>query len=478
MAQKITPRSEDFSRWYTDVIAAAELADYSPVKGCMVIRPNGFAVWENIQRILDAEFKATGHRNAYFPLLIPESFFRKEAEHVEGFAPEAAVVTHGGGRELEEPLYIRPTSETIIWDMYRRWIQSWRDLPLLINQWCNVLRWEMRTRLFLRTTEFLWQEGHTAHATEEEARREVALILEIYRRFLEECLAIPVLAGRKTDAEKFAGAVETWSVEALMQDGKALQAGTSHYLGQNFAKAFDIKFLDEENELQYCYTTSWGVSTRMVGGIVMAHGDDKGLRLPPRLAPIQVVIVPIWRSDDQKASVMDAIDSVQRELVDAGVRVHIDSREGLTPGFKFNDWEMRGVPLRIEIGPRDVENKQVVLARRDQPGRAGKSAVPLDGLAQAVQDMLTTIQDSMYERALAFREEHTSYPEDMDGLREAVADGFGHAWWCGSADCEAHVKEETGATIRCVPLEQEAGGGTCVVCGAKAQERAVFARAY
>ncbi len=474
---KVTPRSEDYARWYTDVVQMADLADYAPVRGCMVIKPYGYSLWENIRNSLDWRFKATGHVNAYFPLFIPMSFLEKEAEHVEGFAPELAVVTVGGGKKLEEPLVVRPTSETVIGHMYAKWIQSYRDLPLLINQWANVVRWEMRTRLFLRTMEFLWQEGHTAHATAAEALEETLRILDIYAEVAIEEAAIPVIKGRKSESEKFAGAVTSYTIEAMMGDRRALQAGTSHFLGQNFAQAFDITFLDQNNESQYVWTTSWGMSTRMVGAVIMAHGDDQGLRLPPRLAPIQVVVVPIWRDEGQRATALEAAAQVQAAL-EPEVRLKVDDRDGLSPGWKFNDWEMRGVPLRVEIGPRDVAQGQVVLARRDKPGREGKSSVPMSGLANAVREMLMTIQADMYRQALAFREAHTRYVDDFEGLREAVADGFAYAWWCGSPACEAKVKEETSATIRCVPLEQEQGAGTCVVCGERAEERAVFSRAY
>ncbi|HIE38688.1 MAG TPA: proline--tRNA ligase [Anaerolineales bacterium] len=477
MAVKVTPRSEDYARWYTEIVQKADLADYAPVRGCMVIKPYGYALWENIKEGLDRRFKATGHANAYFPLFIPMSFLEKEAEHVEGFSPELAVVTVGGGKQLEEPLAVRPTSETIIGHMYAKWIQSYRDLPVLINQWANVIRWEMRTRLFLRTTEFLWQEGHTAHATAEEAMEETLLILDLYAELATEDAAMPVIKGRKSESEKFAGAVTSYTIEAMMGDRRALQAGTSHFLGQNFARAFDIQFLDENNELQYVWTTSWGMSTRMVGGVVMVHGDDQGLILPPRLAPIQVVVVPIWRDEEQKEAVLKAAAQV-RAALEPEVRLKVDDREGLSPGWKFNDWEMRGVPLRIEIGPKDVEQGQVVLARRDRPGREGKTTVPVTGLAEAVRNMLDTLQADLYRRAEAFLKEHTAYPEDFEGLREAAADGFAYAWWCGSAECEAKVKEETSATIRCIPLDQGPGKGRCIVCGEEAAERAVFGRAY
>jgi prolyl-tRNA synthetase len=477
MTAKVTPRSEDYSRWYTDVIQMAELADYAPVKGCMVIRPYGYALWENIKEGLDRRFKATGHVNAYFPLFIPLSFIQKEAEHVAGFSPELAIVTIGGGKELEEPLVVRPTSETIIGYMYSRWIRSYRDLPLLINQWANVVRWEMRTRLFLRTTEFLWQEGHTAHATAGEAQEETLRMLNVYTEFAVEDAAIPVIPGRKSESEKFAGAVTSYTIEAMMGDFRALQSGTSHFLGQNFARAFDIKFLDENNELQYAWTTSWGLSTRMVGGIVMVHGDDQGLVLPPRLAPIQVVVVPIWMEDAQRSRVLETVCQVEGVLRDQ-VRVKVDAREEYSPGWKFNEWEMRGVPLRIEIGPKDVEREQVTLARRDLPGREGKRTVPMSTLVGEVTETLRAIQANLYRRALEFRQAHTYDPADYHEFKEAVQNGFAFSWWCGSAECEAQIKEETKATIRCIPLEQEAGRGRCIYCGREAQERAIFARAY
>jgi len=477
MATKVTPRSEDYSRWYTDVVQMADLADYAPVKGCMVIKPHGYALWENIKAGLDRRFKATGHVNAYFPLFIPLSFIQKEAQHVEGFSPELAIVTIGGGKQLEEPLVVRPTSETIIGHMYAKWIQSYRDLPLLINQWANVVRWEMRTRLFLRTTEFLWQEGHTAHATAEEAREETGRMLNIYAQFAIEDAAIPVIAGRKSESERFAGAVTSYTIEAMMGDYRALQAGTSHFLGQNFARAFDIKFLDENNKLQHVWTTSWGLSTRMVGAVVMVHGDDQGLVLPPILAPIQVVIVPIWKKDPDRTKVLEVVTRAEATLRD-DVRVQVDNRDEYSPGWKFNEWEMRGVPLRIEIGPRDVEQEQVTLARRDIPGREGKSTVPLEGLAETVQEMLATIQADLYRRALDFREAHTYDPKDYAEFREAVSHGFTYSWWCGDADCEAQIKEDTKATVRCIPLEQEPGKGKCIRCGKEASERAVLGRAY
>jgi prolyl-tRNA synthetase len=477
MAAKVTPRGEDYSRWYTDVVQMADLADYSPVKGCMVIKPHGYALWENVKAGLDRRFKATGHVNAYFPLFIPLSFIQKEAEHVEGFSPELAIVTIGGGKELEEPLAVRPTSETIIGHMYAKWVQSYRDLPLLINQWANVVRWEMRTRLFLRTTEFLWQEGHTAHATKEEAVEETLRMLDIYTEFAVEDAAIPVIPGRKSESEKFAGAVISYTIEAMMGDCKALQAGTSHFLGQNFARAFDIQFLDQNNEQQYAWTTSWGVSTRMVGAIVMVHGDDQGLILPPKLAPVQVVVVPISKGEDERAKVFETVARVDGALRSV-VRLRIDDREEYSPGWKFNEWEMRGVPLRIEIGPRDANKEQVTLARRDVPGREGKRGVPLQGLAQEVQETLALIQADLYRRALAFREARTFDPKDYAEFQETMDEGFAYSWWCGNADCETQIKEETKATVRCIPLAQEPGKGKCIHCGTKATERAIFGRAY
>jgi prolyl-tRNA synthetase len=478
MAEKITSRSQDYSRWYTDVVQQAQLADYTPVRGSMVIKPYGYSLWENVKEGLDRRFKETGHENAYFPLFIPLSFIQKEAQHVAGFSPELAVVTHGGGKELEEPLVVRPTSETIIGHMYSQWIQSYRDLPVLINQWANVVRWELRTRLFLRTMEFLWQEGHTAHATAEEAQEETLRMLDVYTDFAVNDAAIPVVPGRKSETEKFAGADASYSIEAMMGDRRALQSGTSHNLGQNFAKAFDIKFLDQNNELQYCWTTSWGVSTRMVGGIIMVHGDDQGLVLPPRLAPVQVVIVPIWRSDEEKSVVVTAAESLQAQLTAASVRVKLDCRDEYSPGWKFNEWELRGVPIRVEIGPRDVAKEQVVLARRDQPGKAGKSFVPLAGIVAAVSDLLEDIQTSMLQRATEFRDANTREVDDYPALQEAVAEGFARAWWCGSVACEDKIKEDTKATTRCIPFDQPGGEGRCVVCGEKAKEVAIFARAY
>lgn len=477
MREKITPRSQDYSEWYTDVIRQAQLADYAPVRGCMVIRPYGFSLWENVKEGLDRRFKETGHENACFPLFIPMSFIEKESEHVEGFKPELAVVTHGGGKELEEPLAVRPTSETIIGHMYSQWIQSYRDLPVLINQWANVVRWELRTRLFLRTMEFFWQEGHTAHATSEEAHEETRRMLDVYTDFAANDAAIPVIPGRKSESEKFPGAEASYSIEAMMGDKRALQSGTSHYFGQNFAKAFDIQYQDEHGVQQYCWTTSWGVSTRMVGAIIMAHGDDQGLILPPRLAPIQVVVVPIWKTDAEKSEVMGTVDQVKTALGNS-VRLKVDDRDEYSPGWKFNEWELKGVPLRIEIGPRDVQKAQAVLARRDQPGREGKSFTPLAGISETVTNLLNRIQRDLLARNTEFRDEHTYEPRDYDSLRDAVDQGFARAPWCGGIACEEKVKADTKATTRCIPFDQPGNCGKCVVCGNPAEEVVIFARAY
>ncbi len=475
--EKLPTQSENFSEWYNQIVLRAELADYAPVRGCMVVRPYGWSLWENIQAALDRRFKATGHVNAAFPLLIPMSFLQKEKEHVEGFSPELAVVTHGGGEELEEPLVVRPTSETIIGSMYSKWVKSYRDLPILINQWGNVVRWEMRTRLFLRTLEFYWQEGHTAHATSAEAVEETMRMLGTYADFAISDAAVPVIPGRKSQTEKFAGAVNSFTIEAMMRDTRALQSGTSHFLGQNFAKAFDIRFLDTSNELQYAWTTSWGLSTRFVGAIIMTHGDDQGLVLPPKLAPIQAVMVPIYRDDAEKSLVMPVVERLRQELGQT-IRIHVDNRENLTPGFKYNDWEMRGVPLRIEVGPKDVQKGTVALARRDRPGKAGKSFVSQDQLASQVTNLLAEIQAAMYERAVNFRNENIHDPKNYDELKAVVQDGWAFSWWCGNAACEAKVKEDTKATTRCIPLEQPGGKGNCIVCGAEATEKVYFARAY
>jgi len=475
-AEKLPTRATDFSDWYNQVVLAAELADYAPVRGCMVVRPYGWALWENIQAALDRRFKATGHVNAAFPVLIPMSLMEKEKEHVEGFSPELAVVTIGGGERLEEPLVVRPTSETIVGYMYSKWIKSYRDLPLLINQWGSAVRWELRTKLFLRTLEFYWQEGHTAHTTSEEAQEETRRMLDVYTDFAINEAAVPVVPGKKSESEKFTGAVSSYTIEAMMGDTRALQAGTSHFLGQNFARAFDIQYLDANNQLQYAWTTSWGLSTRFVGAIIMTHGDDQGLVLPPRLAPIQVVIVPIYRSEQEKSVVLPVVERVKSELGE--FRVHVDGREEVTPGFKFNDWELRGVPLRIEIGPKDVENENLAFARRDLPGREGKTFVPVSRASARVRETLAGIQSTMFERALAFREDNTWMPEDYEGLREAVRDGWALVWWCGDQECEARIKDDTRATIRCIPFEQPGGTGKCIVCEGIATEKVYIARAY
>ncbi len=472
---EITPKSEDFSRWYIDVVRRAELADYSPVKGCMVIRPYGYAIWENARDLLDARIKATGHMNAYFPMLIPESFLKKEAEHVEGFAPEVAWVTHGGDNELEERLAIRPTSEAIICSMYSKWIQSWRDLPVLINQWANIVRWEKVTRFFLRTTEFLWQEGHTAHATAEEAQEETLKMLGVYKSFLEEDLAIPVIAGLKTDKEKFAGADRTYTVEALMSDGRALQAGTSHNLGQNFAKAFDIRFEDRNQQMQHAWSTSWGMTTRTIGGLIMTHGDDSGLKIPPRVAPYHVVIVPI-RGKNFEQEVLPAARSLRDLLQTAGLRVYLDDREEYTPGWKYNEWELRGVPLRAEIGPRDVAKGQAVLVRRDT---RDKEFVPIDHIPGTATKLLDDIQNAMLEDARQFVRANTRTAEDYDTFREIMSGprGFIKVNWCGDRAQEEKVQEETSATIRCLLVDEEPTG-PCFLTGEEARHVALFAKAY
>jgi prolyl-tRNA synthetase len=473
---KIARRAEDYSRWYTDVIAAAELADYAPVKGCMIIRPNGYAIWEKMQQALDGMFKDTGHQNAYFPMFIPENFLHKEAQHVEGFAPEVAVVTHAGGQKLEEALVVRPTSETIIWNTYRNWIQSYRDLPLLINQWANVVRWEMRTRLFLRTTEFLWQEGHTAHATYDEAEEETVKMLGVYKTFAQEFMALPVIEGLKTEREKFAGADHTYSIEAMMGDGKALQAGTSHHLGQNFARAFDVTFQTQQGTREFVFATSWGLSTRMIGALIMAHGDDNGIVIPPKLATTQVAIVPIFRKPEERSRVLEAANRIAATLKDAGVGFKVDDRDQYSPGWKFNDWEKRGVPLRMELGPKDLDKNQVVFARRDT---GEKIPAPQDGLAGRVQTMLETIQKSLFERALEFREKNTHSVDDYATLEKMLdAGGFLWAHWCGADSCEERVKNETKATIRCIPSGRPKESGGCVACGSASEGRVIFARAY
>ena len=476
--EKLTTRAEDFSEWYNQLVIRSDLADYAPVRGCMVVKPYGWALWENITSWLDIEFKKTGHVNAAFPTLIPLSFFEKEKEHVEGFAPELAVVTHGGGEELEEKLAVRPTSETIIGYMYSKWIKSWRDLPILIVQWGSVLRWELRTKLFLRTAEFYWHEGHTAHTTAEEAKEEMYRILDIYEKFSFEEAAVPVFKGPKSESERFPGAQITTSIEAMMWDKRALQSGTSHYFGTNFARAFDIQFLDKNNSLQYCETTSWAISSRIIGAIIMVHGDDQGLVLPPRLAPIQVVIVPIFKKEDEKVKVMNVADRVFMELKAAGIRVKMDDRDNVSSGFKFNDWEMRGVPVRVEIGPKDVEKGSVALARRDRPGREGKSFVPQTDLPATVSGLLVEIQDSLLKRATEFRDANIHEPKDYDDLKKIVADGWAFSYWCESRECEAKVKEDTKATTRNIPFNQPDQEGTCIVCGKPSKRKVYFARTY
>ena len=474
--EKLTPQNENFSEWYNQVVQRADLADYSPVRGCMVVKPYGWALWENIKADLDRRFKETGHVNAAFPMLIPMSFFEKEKDHVEGFSPELAVVTHGGGQELEEPLAVRPTSETIIGYMYAKWIKSWRDLPVKINQWGNVMRWEMRPRLFLRTAEFYWQEGHTAHATYEEAQEETLQMLNVYADFARDMAAMPVLKGVKSETEKFPGAVNTYSIEAMMGDTKALQAGTSHNLGQNFAKAFDIKYLSPNNTLEYCWTTSWGMSTRMIGGIIMTHGDDSGLVLPPRLAPYQIVIVPIFKNDAEKSVVMECVDKVMAQLKE--FRIKLDDRTELTPGFKYHEWELRGVPLRLEIGPKDVEKNSVMAARRDIPGKPGKSFLSQDNLADQVRDLLDEIQNGILAKAEKFRDDNIHEAKTYDDLKGIVENGWAEAWWCGDPACEAKIKADTKATTRCMNFEHQHGHGQCVCCGKDAEKRIYFSKAY
>jgi prolyl-tRNA synthetase len=475
----VTPRAQDFGAWYNDVIMRAELADYSPVRGCMVIRPWGYRIWELMQGGLDGMFKATGHQNAYFPLLIPQSFLAKEAEHVAGFAPETAVVTRAGGKELEEPLVIRPTSETIIYAMLAKWVQSYRDLPVLLNQWVNVVRWEMRTRLFLRTTEFLWQEGHTAHATSEEAEAETRQMLEVYREFMEQWVALPVLTGLKTESEKFAGAVRTYACEGLMQDNKALQAGTSHFLGQNFAKAFGVQYQTASGTMDYVWSTSWGVSTRLIGGLVMAHGDDVGLVCPPRLAPLQVVIVPIWKGESERGALLEVADQVRDDLRRANVRVDVDGREGMKPGAKYYEWEGRGVPLRLELGPRDLAKRQVMAARRT----GGKAPLALDGLAATVVRELDAMQTALLADARARREAESVRGVTREQLiaRMDGPGGFAYGGYCGDEACEQAIKDRTKASIRVLPdpeFRSAEQPTTCVWCGRPAQTEAVWGKAY
>ncbi len=491
MSKEITSREQDYSQWYNDLVIKGGLADYSAVRGCMVIKPYGFALWENMRDVLDKMFKDTGHQNAYFPLFIPKSFLSKEAAHIEGFAKECAVVTHyrlkndpdGKGlvvdpeAKLEEELIIRPTSETIIWNTYKSWIQSYRDLPLLINQWANVVRWEMRTRLFLRTAEFLWQEGHTAHATSAEAVAETRQMLDIYAEFAEEWMAMPVIKGVKSVNERFAGAVDTYCIEALMQDGKALQAGTSHFLGQNFAKAFDVKFSDKENKLDYVWATSWGVSTRLIGALVMAHSDDDGLVLPPKLAPIQVVIVPIFKGDEQKQAIDEKVNVLVKELKTAGVKVKYDDSENSRPGWKFAEYEMKGVPVRIGIGARDIANNVVEVARRDTKE---KMSMPMDGLSQSIIELLDTIQANIYNKAHAYRKEHITEANTWEDFLNLLDNkgGFISAHWDGTPETEDKIKELSKATIRCIPLNNHAEAGACILSGNPSNERVLFARAY
>ncbi|HEY0273711.1 MAG TPA: proline--tRNA ligase [Chitinophaga sp.] len=491
MSKEITARSEDYAQWYNDLVLKGGLADYSAVKGCMVIKPYGFGLWEGMRDVLDKMFKDTGHQNAYFPLFIPKSFLSREAAHVEGFAKECAVVTHyrlkndpnGGGvvvdpeAKLEEELIVRPTSETIIWNTYKGWIQSHRDLPLLINQWANVVRWEMRTRMFLRTAEFLWQEGHTAHATAEEAIAETKQMLEVYANFAENWMALPVIKGVKSVNERFAGAVDTYCIEALMQDGKALQAGTSHFLGQNFAKAFDVQFTNKENKLEYVWATSWGVSTRLIGALVMAHSDDDGLVLPPRIAPLQVVIVPIYKNDEQKAKIDEKAHALLAELKKAGVRVKYDDSDNARPGWKFAEYEMKGVPVRIALGARDLENKVAEVARRDTKT---KESLSLDGLTGTIQDLLEAIQQNMYNKAKSYRDAHITPVDTWDEF-VATLDGkagFVAAHWDGTPETEEAIKEKTKATIRCIPLNNPQEAGQCILTGKPSRERVLFARAY
>lgn len=492
MSKGLPKRSEDYSLWYNELVKRADLAENSPVRGCMVIKPYGYAIWEKMQQQLDKMFKDTGHSNAYFPLFIPKSYLSREAAHVEGFAKECAVVTHyrlknaedGSGvivdpeAKLEEELIVRPTSETVIWSTYKNWIQSYRDLPLLVNQWANVVRWEMRTRLFLRTTEFLWQEGHTAHATRQEAVEETVQMMNIYADFAENWMGVPVIKGVKTESERFAGALDTYAIEALMQDGKALQAGTSHFLGQNFAKAFDVKYATKDGGLEYVWGTSWGVSTRLMGALIMAHSDDQGLVLPPKLAPIQVVIVPIYRSEEQLAQISEKVHSIRQGLQKAGISVKFDDRDTHKPGFKFAEWEQKGVPLRIAIGPKDMENGTLELARRDF---GTKETVAADeSLTQRIADLLDDIQEGIYKKALEFREENTRKADDYGTFKQLLDEkgGFILAHWDGTAETEERIKEETKATIRCIPLNAEEEEGTCILTGKPSKQRVLFARAY
>ncbi len=475
---KLVSRSEDFNEWYNTLVLNADMADYGPVRGTMIVKPYGWALWENIQGALDRRFKATGHLNAGFPMFLPYSFLEREAKHVEGFSPELALVTHAGGQKLEEPLVVRPTSETMVGYAFAKWVQSHRDLPILLNLWNSVVRWELRTKLFLRTTEFYWQEGHTAHATQAEAEFETKQMLDVYTDFARNEAAIPVIPGEKSEGERFAGAERTFTIEAMMGDCRALQSGTSHNLGQNFAKAFNIQFMDQNNIQQHCWTTSWGLSSRFIGAIIMVHGDDNGLIMPPRLAPHQVVIVPIYKNDDEKSRVLAAVARIHQALIAADIRTKIDQREHLTPGFKFNDWEMRGVPLRLEIGPRDAAQNMVVLARRDVLGKPGKQQVSQDNLASTVQALLATIQQHLLERATKFRDDHIFEATNYDEFKARVNTGFVRVWWAGSDEDEKRIQQETKATHRCYLLDQPGGEGICFCTGKPAMRMAIFARAY
>jgi prolyl-tRNA synthetase len=477
--ESITPRAKDYSQWYLDIVQQADLADYAEVvRGCIVFKPTGYAIWEMMQRELDDRIKATGHQNVYFPLLIPKSFILKEAEHVEGFAPELVEVTRIGKEELADPLVVRPTSETIIGYFYSKWLRSYRDLPFLYNQWANVMRAEMRTRPFLRTAEFLWQEGHTVHATEADAEAETLMILhEVYADFVEQVMAVPVIRGLKTEKEKFPGALRSYCMEAMMQDGRALQAGTSHNLGQNFAKAFDISFTDANNSIQTAWTTSWGVSTRLIGALIMSHSDDEGLVLPPRLAPIQVVVVPIYKNDAERERVMAAVTALTAAWK-GRIRFKVDDRENLSPGFKYNEWELKGVPVRVEVGPKDVDKGTVAVARRDIPGREGKAFVPQEGLTERLTALLEEIQQALFDRALAFRASRTRAVSTYDELKAQIETGFAVAYWDGTTEDEKRIQDETRATIRCIPLDQPAEAGVCVYTGRPTGRQVIFARAY
>ncbi len=473
--KKITSRAEDYSAWYLDIIDAAGLAEHAPVKGCMIIKPYGYALWEKVQNVLDAEFKKTGVENAYFPLLIPERLLKKEESHVEGFAPEVAVVTHAGGKELEEPLVVRPTSETIMYEVFSKWIQSYRDLPLLINQWANVVRWEMRTRLFLRTTEFLWQEGHTVHATEKEADVRARQMLEVYKNFVEGYMAIPVIPGEKSESEKFAGAAVTYTCETMMQDGKALQIATSHNLGQNFAKVFEVKYLDQSNALQYGWQTSWGMSTRSIGGLIMTHSDDKGLVLPPKMASIQVVIIPILPKEWDKPLVMEEVESLKAKFIKEGISVKVDERD-IRPGEKFYEWEKKGVPVRVEIGPKDIAANQIVAVRRDT---GEKKSISLENVTTDIKNLLETIQSDMFARALEYQKAKTKSADTWEEFTKLIEEGnFVLAHWSGEKDAEAQIKEETGATIRCLPFGVDEESGTCIKSGKPSVRRVIFAKSY